>query len=103
MPSRRKPGEPSPNDTEEAIFDEERAGDLATENLNDAGDAASRLASRDDIDEQTSEELGVDSIVDAGDAGLGGGLDQQEEALLGVTDEEIQAHLERRARQQRDS
>jgi hypothetical protein len=32
----------------------------------------------------------TDRIVDAEEAGLGGGLDQAEEAQLGITDEEIQ-------------
>jgi hypothetical protein len=36
-------------------------------------------------------EQGADRVVDARDAGLGGGLDQAEEAQLGVTDEEIEA------------
>ena len=35
-------------------------------------------------------DLGADRIVNAEEAGLGGGLDQAEEALLGVTDEEIE-------------
>jgi len=35
-------------------------------------------------------EISADGIVEAEDAGLGGGLDQAEEAQLGVTDEEIE-------------
>lgn len=34
-------------------------------------------------------EAGTDRVVDAKDAGLGAGLDQAEEARLGVTDEEL--------------
>ena len=34
-------------------------------------------------------EAGVDRVVGSHDAGLGGGLDQAEEAQLGVTDEEL--------------
>lgn len=34
-------------------------------------------------------DIGLDRIVGADDAGLGGGLDQAEEAQLGITDEEI--------------
>ena len=34
-------------------------------------------------------DIGADRIVDAREAGLGGGLDQAEEAQLGITDEEI--------------
>jgi hypothetical protein len=36
-------------------------------------------------------EYGVDRVVDAADAGLGGGLDEAEEAQLGITDEELEA------------
>jgi hypothetical protein len=35
-------------------------------------------------------DLGTDRIVGATEAGLGGGLDQAEEARLGITDEEIE-------------
>lgn len=35
-------------------------------------------------------DLGADRIVNAEEAGLGGGLDQAEEALLEITDEEIE-------------
>ena len=35
-------------------------------------------------------DIGVDRIVTAEEAGLGRGLDQAEEALLGITDEEIE-------------
>ena len=42
--------------------------------------------------EQTgdSEDVSPDRIVTADEAGLGGGLDQAEEAQLGITDEELQ-------------
>jgi hypothetical protein len=36
-------------------------------------------------------DISADAIVDAEEAGLGGGLDQAEEAQLGVTDEEIES------------
>jgi hypothetical protein len=36
-------------------------------------------------------DISADGIVSAEEAGLGGGLDQAEEAQLGVTDEEIDA------------
>ena len=32
---------------------------------------------------------GADRVIDAEEAGLGGGLDQAEEARLGITDEEL--------------
>jgi hypothetical protein len=40
-------------------------------------------------------DLKPNRIVRADEAGLGGGLDQAEEAQLGVTDEEIQAEFDR--------
>jgi len=64
---------------------------LDTEEAEDSSDAAEWLATDDRLDEETSEDLGVDSIVGPLEAGLGGGLDQQEEAQLGITDEEIAA------------
>jgi len=45
------------------------------------------------IDTRTDTDIGFDRIVDASEAGLGGGLDQAEEAQLGITDEEIAAEL----------
>ena len=41
-------------------------------------------------------DIAPDSIVEAEGAGLGGGLDQAEEAQLGVTDEEIEAAVRTR-------
>ena len=35
-------------------------------------------------------DIGFDRVVGADDAGLGGGLDQAEEAQLGITDEELE-------------
>ena len=37
-----------------------------------------------------AKDLGADRVVDDKEAGLGGGLDQAEEARLGTTDEELQ-------------
>ena len=45
------------------------------------------------IDTRTDTDIGFDRVVDASEAGLGGGLDQAEEAQLGITDEEIAAEL----------
>lgn len=41
-------------------------------------------------------DIGFDRIVRDNEAGLGGGLDQAEEAQLGVTDEELQEMIEER-------
>ena len=40
-----------------------------------------------------TEELALDRVVSSREAGLGGGLDQAEEAQLGITDEEIEEQL----------
>jgi hypothetical protein len=42
-------------------------------------------------DTGTDTDIAADDIVRSEDAGLGGGLDQAEEAQLGITDEEIEA------------
>ena len=39
----------------------------------------------------TGADIAVDRVVESGEAGLGGGLDQAEEAQLGFTDEEVEA------------
>lgn len=39
-----------------------------------------------------TEELALDRVVSSREAGLGGGLDQAEEAQLGITDEELEAN-----------
>lgn len=41
-------------------------------------------------------DIGFDRVVRGNEAGLGGGLDQAEEAQLGVTDEELQEMIEER-------
>jgi len=42
-------------------------------------------------------DIAADDIVGADEAGLGGGLDQAEEAQLGITDEELERMLRERA------
>jgi hypothetical protein len=48
-----------------------------------------------DPDVQPDTDIGFDRIVTESEAGLGGGLDQAEEAQLGITDEEIRELGER--------
>jgi hypothetical protein len=43
-------------------------------------------------------DIAPDRIVEADEAGLGGGLDQAEEAQLGITDEELAARRKARSR-----
>ena len=44
---------------------------------------------------RVSADRGADRVIDAGEAGLGGGLDQAEEARRGKTDEEIEEEKRR--------
>jgi len=53
-------------------------------------------ASVDDAELEFDADISADGVVDAEDAGLGGGLDQAEEAQLGITDEEIAAAVRQR-------
>lgn len=75
---------------------------LDTEETDETSPTAARIvAAGGEIDEEASEELGVDSVVGPFEAGVGGGLDEQEEARLGITDEEIAAKAKAIARKAR--
>lgn len=97
-----------PDDNEDEEFDADVGNadldldpggiDLDTIEAEDVSEAAERLALGDDLDDETREELGVDNIVGPLEAGIGGGLDEQEEARLGITDEEIAEKAEEIAR-----
>jgi hypothetical protein len=60
-----------------------------TDSTTDRHGTGERASMADDIGADLEPEIAADAIVDAEDAGLGGGLDQAEEAQIGVTDEEI--------------
>jgi len=57
---------------------------------------AERLLRGNGSDDEVSEDYGIDNVVGPLEAGLGGGLDQAEEARAGITDEEIARMLLRR-------
>lgn len=61
----------------------EAAGDT------DAEGTGERLTAGQDPDVRIGSDIGLDRVVGADEAGLGGGLDQAEEAQLGITDEEL--------------
>jgi hypothetical protein len=42
-----------------------------------------------DDEPRDAADIGTDRVITADEAGLGGGLDQAEEAQLGITDEEL--------------
>jgi hypothetical protein len=72
-----------------SIEDMEPLGDTELDSTSDRNGTGERVNLEADV--QPDADLGADRIVTADEAGLGGGLDQAEEALLGVTDEEIEA------------
>lgn len=64
-------------------------GDLDMDDNSDRFGTGEHLAAGKDPRIHLSGDIGVDRVVGAAEAGLGGGLDQAEEAQLGVTDEEL--------------
>jgi hypothetical protein len=56
----------------------------------DDGGTGERVTVGRDPSSELHDERAPDRVVNAEEAGLGGGLDQAEEAQLGVTDEELQ-------------
>jgi hypothetical protein len=64
----------------------------------DRGGTGERLGPGDESEVSGADsDIGFDRVVGPEEAGLGGGLDQAEEAIAGITDEEI-AELARRGR-----
>jgi len=55
-----------------------------------------RASVDDDLTLGDNSDIAADRVVPAEEAGLGGGLDQAEEAQLGITDEELDELLRRR-------
>lgn len=54
-------------------------------------------SSVEEVDDASSgADIAADNVVDADNAGLGRGLDQAEEAQLGITDEQLQRALQER-------
>lgn len=73
-----------PSDSSDTFSDRP---DTATDT--DAGGTGERASAGRDPQSELHDERGVDRVVDSREAGLGGGLDQAEEAQLGITDEEL--------------
>ena len=65
-------------------------GDLEMNDNTDSAGTGEHLTAGKDPDIRVNADRDADRVVDAGEAGLGGGLDQAEEAQLGVTDEELE-------------
>jgi len=66
-------------------------GDREMDDTSDAEGTGEHLTGGPEPDVHANSDRGFDRVVDASEAGLGGGLDQAEEARLGKTDEEIEA------------
>lgn len=68
------------------------------DSTSDRNGTGERASVENDAEGDAGLDLVADGIVGPEDAGLGGGLDQAEEARLGITDEEIEAALRRSGR-----
>lgn len=64
-------------------------GDDGMDDNSDRYGTGERMAAGKESSARRDGDLDTDRIVSARDAGLGGGLDQAEEAQLGITDEEL--------------
>lgn len=65
-------------------------GDLNLDDNSDRNGTGEHLTAGKDPDIRTNSDRGADRVVGPDEAGLGGGLDQAEEARLGKTDEDIE-------------
>jgi len=64
-------------------------GDVGMDEDSDRSGTGTRMSADLEPRDGESSDIGPDRIVDAAEAGLGGGLDEAEEARLGITDEEL--------------
>lgn len=76
-----------PSDSSDTGAD--NVGALSSDGNSDRNGTGERVDLESDV--VPDADIGADRIVGAEEAGLGGGLDQAEEAQLGVTDEQIAA------------
>jgi hypothetical protein len=70
-------------------------GDLGADSNSDRNGTGEHLTAGKEPNIRIAADIAPDRIVGAEEAGLGGGLDQAEEAQLGITDEEIEERLRR--------
>jgi len=70
-------------------------GDLGMEDNSDRYGTGEHLTAGKDPNIRVSSDSDTDRVVGADEAGLGHGLDQAEEAQLGITDEEIEEAVNR--------
>jgi hypothetical protein len=70
--------------------------DMAGREISEDETTEGEIAGGEDVTEAT--DVGPDRVVNADEAGLGDGLDQAEEAQLGITDEELRGDEDSRIR-----
>ena len=73
-------------------------GDTDMEDNSDRHGTGERMAAGKEPNIRADGDYGTDRIVGEEEAGLGGGLDQAEEAQLGITDEELEETDEQRGK-----
>ena len=78
-----------PSDSSDSGSDMADGGDEGTGDTSDRAGTGEHMAADEADNSSSGADIEADRIVTAEDAGLGGGLDQAEEAQLGITDEEI--------------
>jgi hypothetical protein len=78
-----------PSDSSDLAGQSPTDDDTGLDDTTDAQDTGDSLIAGDEADVRIGSDIGLDRIVGPEEAGLGGGLDQAEEAQLGVTDEEL--------------
>jgi hypothetical protein len=77
-----------PSDSSDSGSDVKGAGETRRDDDSDRSGTGER-ATVDSNPRRLNRDRDADRVVQSGEAGLGGGLDQAEEAQLGVTDEEL--------------
>jgi|SRR5688572_6818928 len=80
-----------PSDSSDTGADMMGLGGL--DSTSDRQGTGERLDIEDTAEDKVDDDLAFDRVVSADEAGLGDGLDQAEEAQLGITDEEIEEEL----------
>ena len=71
-------------------------GDLEMDDTSDAEGTGEHLTGGPEPRVEPNSDRDFDRVVDSAEAGLGGGLDQAEEARLGVTDEQLEKRRRRK-------
>lgn len=84
-----------PSDSSDTGADMVGLGGL--DSTSDRNGTGERVSVEQEAEMDAAADIAADDIVEARDAGLGRGLDQAEEAQLGVTDEELERVLRDRA------